>query len=144
VVLGFTALRLSDDRDPHAPHAEPQQPGIMVTLRTLLDEGLVTDTRRLRGTAPRIPGSPLTRAALGYLTANCGHCHHEESRAATVRHPTLMPPFATRSQAGAIVHRLQSTRTAWDLPHAQRVQDSGNEPDGGPRHVSPNGFGRRT
>jgi hypothetical protein len=38
-VLGFSALQLSDDRDPLAPHAEPLEPG-MVTL------ALVAERRR--------------------------------------------------------------------------------------------------
>jgi hypothetical protein len=34
--------------------------------------------KNLSGGAPRIPvASPETRAALGYLHANCGHCHND-------------------------------------------------------------------
>jgi hypothetical protein len=117
-VLGVTALQLSEDRDPHAPHAEPLQPG-MLTLRALADEGLVTAPDALRGPAPRIPGDARTRAALGYLTANCGHCHHDESRANTVRHPLLMPAFATPAQVAATIDTLLAQRTTWDLPHTE-------------------------
>lgn len=73
-VLGFSALQLSPDRDPLAPHAEDPRP-------TDLDlDGLVAEGR-LRGwpadaPAPRIDApSPRARAALGYLHANCGACH---------------------------------------------------------------------
>lgn len=84
-VLGFTALQLSDDRDPRAPHAEPLTPG-MVTLQSLVAE------RRLHGlparhlaTAPRIEGrTPVERAVLGYLSANCGSCHNRESSIASL------------------------------------------------------------
>lgn len=84
-VLGFTALQLSDDRDPLAPHAEPLSPG-MVTLQSLVAAG------RLRGlparhvtTAPRIEGrTPVERAVLGYLSANCGSCHNRESSIASL------------------------------------------------------------
>lgn len=70
-VLGFTALQLAPDRDPLAPHKEPLQPG-MVTLDTLAAEGLVSHP----APAPRLAArSPRTRAVLGYLAANCGHCH---------------------------------------------------------------------
>ena len=75
-VLGFNALQLSDDRDPNAPHAEALQPG-MLTLSRLDAEGLL-QPRRPEWTArpPRIPAAdPTTRAALGYLAANCGNCH---------------------------------------------------------------------
>jgi hypothetical protein len=117
VVLGATALQLSDDRDPHAPHAETLQPG-MLTLRTLLDEGFVTHVEPLRGRSPRIPGDAHTRAALGYLTANCGHCHHDGSRVATVRHPMLMPAFATPAQVLTTIRTLEAPST-WELPHAE-------------------------
>jgi hypothetical protein len=117
VVLGVTALQLSDDRDPHAPHAETLQPGTL-TLRTLLDEELVTHAEPLRGRSPRIPGDARTRAALGYLTANCGHCHHDGSRVATVRHPMLMPAFATPAQVLTTIRTLQAP-SIWELPHAE-------------------------
>jgi mono/diheme cytochrome c family protein len=78
-VLGFTALQLSDDRDPLAPHAEPLRPG-MATLATLERDGLVTPARRQWiDQPPRIQAErPRTRAALGYLSANCGNCHQAE------------------------------------------------------------------
>ena len=76
-VLGFSALQLSPERDPNAPHAEPLPPGA-VDLRTLVERGL------LRGlppqylqTPPKIDApTPTARAALGYLHANCGICHN--------------------------------------------------------------------
>jgi hypothetical protein len=76
-VLGFTALQLSDDRDPLAPHAEPLPAGA-VTLRTLVAEGrLVPARRELAARPPRIRAQgPVERAALGYLSANCGGCHN--------------------------------------------------------------------
>jgi hypothetical protein len=78
VVLGFNALQLSDDRDPLAPHAEPQPAGA-VTLRTLLAEKRLEPARAdLAVRPPRIRESdPVARAALGYLSANCGGCHHD-------------------------------------------------------------------
>lgn len=76
-VLGFGALQLSDDRDPLAPHAEPLPPGA-VTLRTLVQEDLLAPPRPgLAQQPPRIRASdPVERAALGYLSANCGACHN--------------------------------------------------------------------
>ena len=72
-VLGFSALQLSPDRDPLAPHAEASP----VDLRALVARGVV---RNLPGsvlaTPPRIAArTPTERAALGYLHGNCGHCH---------------------------------------------------------------------
>ncbi len=75
-VLGFNALQLSPDRDPNAPHAELLRPG-MANLATLDAKGLLDPPRPdLVARPPRIPAKkPLTRAALGYFTTNCGTCH---------------------------------------------------------------------
>lgn len=82
-VLGFTALQLSDDRDPLAPHAQPLKPG-MLTLRTLDSFRLLSPRRHdLVAEPPRIhAATPVERASLGYLSANCGHCHNGRGRLA--------------------------------------------------------------
>ncbi|HEX4883308.1 MAG TPA: hypothetical protein VFX05_04145 [Casimicrobiaceae bacterium] len=77
-VLGFSALQLSPDRDPLAPHAEPRGAGD-TDLATLAATG------RLRNLPPALLAQPpriaarsgVERAALGYLHANCGHCHND-------------------------------------------------------------------
>ena len=76
-VLGFSALQLSTDRDPNAIHGEPLTPE-MLTLQTLLNEGVLEPTRTdLISNPPRIrAGNPRTRAMLGYLSTNCGACHN--------------------------------------------------------------------
>jgi hypothetical protein len=73
-VLGFSALQLSSDRDPLAPHAEPAQ---TVDLRALVSRGWIRNLPPdLLRKPPRIAASsPIERAALGYLHGNCGHCH---------------------------------------------------------------------
>jgi hypothetical protein len=78
VVLGFNALQLSDDRDPLAPHAESLQPDAM-TLRMLIKADRLHPPRHdLALRPPRIRESdPAARAALGYLSANCGGCHND-------------------------------------------------------------------
>jgi hypothetical protein len=83
--LGFNALQLSDDRDPNALHAEALTSG-MVTLKTLVDESLVTPRRTdLVSSPPRIAAdSPTTRTALGYLSTNCGSCHNRNSSIASL------------------------------------------------------------
>jgi hypothetical protein len=77
VVLGFNALQLSPDRDPNAPHAEPFTPD-MINLKALAEKNLLTHfPARLLSRPPVIEaGSPLERAALGYLSGNCGGCHN--------------------------------------------------------------------
>ncbi len=76
-VLGFTALQLSPDRDPLAPHAEPA----LADLRALEDRKLLDPPRpELLEHPPRIQApTPRGRAALGYLAANCGQCHTPEA-----------------------------------------------------------------
>ncbi|HEX5044586.1 MAG TPA: hypothetical protein VFV75_16905 [Candidatus Polarisedimenticolaceae bacterium] len=76
-VLGFNALQLSDDRDPLAPHAEPLKAEDL-TLRSLLDADLLEPARpELAIHPPRVRESdPVARAAVGYLSANCGGCHN--------------------------------------------------------------------
>jgi hypothetical protein len=84
-VLGFTALQLSDDRDPLAPHAEALTDG-MITLRTLVAERRLSPTRTgLAAPPPRIVAADAReRAALGYLSTNCGSCHNRQSTIASL------------------------------------------------------------
>jgi hypothetical protein len=75
-VLGVSALQLSTDRDPLAPHAErPRRDD--VDLGSLVARGWVRNLpQRLIDAAPRIEAASADeRAALGYLHGNCGHCH---------------------------------------------------------------------
>jgi hypothetical protein len=116
-VLGFSALQLSPDRDPGAPHGEALQPD-MLTLRTLLDEHLIDAAPGLFARAPRIPGDDRTRAVLGYLSANCGHCHNPQSTAATVRFALRMPAYASPAHVADMIDGLVGRITKWDLPHS--------------------------
>src|SRR5262245_12380148 len=62
-VLGFSALQLADEAKPG------------VRLRDLIaDRRLSEPPQSTRRYAP--PGDATTQAALGYLHANCGHCHN--------------------------------------------------------------------
>jgi hypothetical protein len=76
-LLGFSALQLSPDRDPNAPHAEPLSPG-MANLETLIKRGLIRSYPSEWAERPPLidAPSPTARAALGYLHANCGNCHN--------------------------------------------------------------------
>ena len=77
-VLGFSALQLSPDRDPLAPHAE--RVAGAVRSRSLTARGLLRNLPAdLLARPPRIAASsPAERAALGYLHGNCGNCHNDE------------------------------------------------------------------
>jgi hypothetical protein len=75
-VLGFSALQLSEDRDPLAPHAEPVRPGDLDLEGLVAKKLLVGLPPEFSGAPPRIAApTPAGRAALGYLHANCGQCH---------------------------------------------------------------------
>jgi hypothetical protein len=98
-VLGFSALQLSDDRDPLAPHAEPLPTGA-ITLRELVDEDRLSPPRpQWAASPPRIRASdPVERAALGYLAANCGTCHNDRGSLArlglALHHNVAADPLA--------------------------------------------------
>lgn len=82
-VLGFSALQLSGDRDPLALHSEQPQAGTL-DLAALVERGLVRGLpAEYLQTAPRIEArTPRERAALGYLQANCSHCHNSRGELA--------------------------------------------------------------
>lgn len=74
-VLGFSALQLSPDRDPGALRADRESD---LDLEVLVQRGLIVGLDPAMLTSPpRIEAETETeRAALGYLHANCGHCHN--------------------------------------------------------------------
>lgn len=108
-ILGFSALQLSPDRDPLAPHAEPASEGDP-TLATLVRLGLVRGLpRRLLEHPPRIAAStPRGRAALGYLHANCSICHDSagplRSLGVSLRHSLRARRPSDEPAAAAIGH----------------------------------------
>ena len=113
--LGFTALQLSTDRDPHAIHGEPLAPE-MITLATLVSEGLLSPRRTdLIANPPRIATSnPQARAVLGYMVANCGSCHGRAGEVAAVE-----PFFQERElleDGNAVARALVGRVTRWMAP----------------------------
>jgi len=78
-VLGISALQLSADRDPLAPHAERAHARVL-DVRDLVARGLLRNLPpALIETPARIAASSdVERAALGYLHGNCGHCHNRD------------------------------------------------------------------
>ena len=120
-VLGFDALQLSDDRDPNAPHAEALRPE-MITLRTLMEEGLIAPKRpELLTAPPRIAAaSPTARAALGYLSTNCGSCHNKESSIASLG-LILKHSAAESGECTAALATTAGKRGHWVVPEAQEA-----------------------
>jgi hypothetical protein len=133
-VLGVSALQLSPDRDPLAPHAEARTEGD-VDLDTLLSRGWVRKLPdALRERAPRIGAeSPLARAALGYLHGNCGHCHNDTGApppvdlvlAHAVSTDARSHDKVVRSLVGVLSrYRAPGTRTRASLVDAGRPETS--------------------
>jgi len=114
-VLGFNALQLSDDRDPLAPHAEPLPSGAL-TNRSLVESGKLDPPRpELASEPPRIrAASPTARAALGYLSANCGGCHNGSGPLSRIG-LSLLHTEEEPSQTEAAL------RTAVDVPGRYRL-----------------------
>jgi hypothetical protein len=85
-VLGFSALQLSPDRDPNAPHAEALPEGA-IDLPGLVERGLISGfPPEYLQKPPRIDVPTATaRAAMGYLHANCGICHNTAGPMASLR-----------------------------------------------------------
>jgi hypothetical protein len=85
-VLGFAALQLSPDRDPHAAGGRTPRAGD-VDLRSLVARGALRGLpASLLEQPPRIAAdTPIERAALGYLHANCSHCHNTSGEQVPVR-----------------------------------------------------------
>lgn len=69
--IGFSALQLA--------HAAAGAGELEWTLETLIAEGKLSAPPEVSLT---IPGTPTEQAALGYLHANCGHCHNKRSSVA--------------------------------------------------------------
>jgi hypothetical protein len=119
-VLGFSALQLSPDRDPLAPHAEPVREGD-ANLVTLVDRGMLRGLpRELLRSPPRIAAStPRGRAAQGYLHANCGGCHDS-------RGPLASVGVSLRQELRALGERAQPAAAA--VGHPTRFELPGAAP----------------
>lgn len=121
-VLGFSALQLSADRDPLAPHTEALRPG-EADLPALVARGLVRNLPpALLRQPPRIAAtSPVERAALGYLHANCGHCHAGRT-APSAGVPVDLALAQQAAQPGASASRTR--RSMLGAPARYRFRDA--------------------
>jgi hypothetical protein len=128
-LLGFSALQLSSDRDPLAPHATAAPAGSLLpdlAARGWLS-GLPAD---LVAVPPRIDGrTPEERAALGWLHGNCGHCHNARGPLASLGLVLARPGDGARPEGplpiGLMLQRLRSTNPFTRMPPAGvQVADS--------------------
>ena len=114
-VLGFSALQLSPDRDPLAPHADA---GVTpADLRTLVARGILKNLpAELLAKPPRIAASsPAERAALGYLHGNCGNCHNDDGPLAVLE-MTLAQRVA--APPNAVLHSIVGVQSQYRAPGA--------------------------
>jgi cytochrome c553 len=113
--LGFTALQLSDDRDPNAIHGEAR-PDDALSLGSLVAAGLIRlATKGAPVPRPRIAtADAATRAVLGYLSANCGACHGREGDV-----PAVTPFLSTEllvTNGDAVAQAMTEQLTTWQAP----------------------------
>jgi hypothetical protein len=111
-VLGVSALQLSPDRDPLAPHAE-RTSSDYIDLRGLVVGGLLRNfPPALLDRPPSIAArTPAERAALGYLHGNCGHCHNDVGPLASLELSLAQETSAAASVARALNSMInQSSR----------------------------------
>jgi hypothetical protein len=108
-VLGFSALQLSPDRDPLAPHAERVIGA--VDLNSLAARGLLRNLpAAMLAQPPRIAASsPAERAALGYLHGNCGNCHNEEGPLAVLEMTLAQRVAAAPAQEATHANQVLSS-----------------------------------
>ena len=93
----------------------------MLSLRTLVEDALITPARRdLVATPPRIAApDATTRAVLGYLSTNCGSCHNAESSIASLGlllKARLAPPHLAPSHPDDPVRSLFRRTAKWHIP----------------------------
>jgi mono/diheme cytochrome c family protein len=106
-VLGFSALQLSSDRDPLAPHADARTD---IDLDGLVARGLIKNLTG--GARPRIEvSSPIERATLGYLHGNCGHCHNDTDTRVPVDLTLAQSVAAGAAGADRVLRSLISVRS---------------------------------
>jgi cytochrome c553 len=110
-VLGLSALQLGQPAS--GEMSDMTDPGL--TLGRLVEMGLLTAPPPA-GTSYAVPGDGPTAAALGYLHANCGHCHNENGTSWPDTQMVLRLRVSERSPAGSELYqsvvgaRLQSWR----------------------------------
>lgn len=118
VVLGFSALQLSADRDPLAPHAEPAPAGSLQLAELLRENRLAHAPPSWKRTPPVVAaGTPRERAVLGYLHGNCSFCHND-------RDPVSSVGLSLRTDLTATSAAAQpAMRSAVGVPSKFQIRD---------------------
>jgi hypothetical protein len=126
-VLGASALQLSPDRDPLAPHAREPEAG-SADLRSLVARGWLRNLppAMLRDPPRIVAASPVERAALGYLHANCGHCHNDGGVPAPVGLVIAQDPAAGAASTPRVLRSMLGASSRF-RPSAQRTSERADE-----------------
>jgi mono/diheme cytochrome c family protein len=127
------ALQLSSDRDPLAPHGEARRPDD-ADLRGLIARGWLRNLpTALVDQPPRIYApSPVARAALGYLHANCGHCHNDNGSPPPVDLVLAQSTAASEASYAKVMRSLVGAASRYRAPGmaaSASIVDAGR-PDG--------------
>lgn len=112
-VLGFSAVQLAQRTDPDS-----------LDLAELARLGLLSNPPE--GT-PRVPGNDTEQAALGYLHANCSHCHNTSRPARTGARcfdPELDLDFSLGANEGSAVAETRTYRTGKEVISPGNADDS--------------------
>jgi hypothetical protein len=116
-VLGFSAVQLTQ-------FSETGSPEVDLDLAALSRLELLSHPP---ATTPRVPGNDTEQAALGYLHANCSHCHNAARPArsgARCFDPELDVDFSLRAAEGLSVSDTNTYRTTQDVIERGRPDDS--------------------
>ena len=131
--LGLSALQVSPDCDPPAPHAESAGAS-HVELRSIVARTWIRKLpRALLDQAPRIDAStPAERAALCVLHGNCGRCHNDVGPLAALE-PVLVQAVSSgaRSSAktlGSLIGHSSRYRPHETDASVQRIVPGGRQP----------------
>jgi hypothetical protein len=112
-VLGFSAVQLARQAEDSA-----------LDLDELIRLGLISDAPAV---TPQVPGDEIEQAALGYLHANCSHCHNAsrpkqgDSRCFD---PENELDFLLRADEASTVSATRTYRTSADVIEAGQPDDS--------------------
>jgi hypothetical protein len=112
-VLGFSAVQLAEPTEEEA-----------LNLEELIRAELISDVPTVE---PRVPGNETEQAALGYLHANCSHCHNASRpnrSGSRCFDPENGLDFLLRAGEASSVSETNTYRTAADVLDAGRPNDS--------------------
>lgn len=112
-VLGFSAVQLAQQTEPDG-----------LSLDELARLELISD---VPAATPEVPGNELEQAALGYLHANCSHCHNKsrpKRDGARCFDPENDLDFLLRADESASVSETSTYRTTADVIEAGHPDDS--------------------